>query len=57
MDIYKSLLPLFGKLNDDYNGLLFKPDISDKISVDDEVIKKLIKNLYPPYSPFQFDII
>jgi len=56
-NIYKSLLPVFSKLNDDYNGLLFKPDISDKVIVDDDVIKKLIKNLYPPYSPFQFDII
>ena len=56
-DVYKSLLPIFSKLNDDYNGLLFKPDISDKIIVDDDVIKKIIKNLYPPFSPFQFDII
>ncbi|MBN2546843.1 MAG: N-6 DNA methylase, partial [Spirochaetes bacterium] len=56
-NVYKSLLPVFSKLNDDYNGLLFKPDISDKVIIDDDIIRKIIKNLYPPHSPFQFDII
>ncbi len=55
--IYKKLLPVFTELNKDYNGLLFKPHYSENLIIDDAVIKKIIKNLYPPYSPFQFDII
>lgn len=55
--IYKKLLPVFTELNKDYNGLLFKPHYSENLIIDDAVIKKIIKNLYPPYSPFQFDVI
>lgn len=56
-DIYKKLLPKFASLNADYNGLLFKQHFSETLVIDDKVLRDLIKKLYPPYSPFQFDII
>ncbi len=56
-DIYKKILPIFSNLNEDYNGLLFKPHFSESLSVDDKVIYDLIRRLYPPFSPFQFDVI
>jgi len=54
---YRNLTPLFSKLNNNYNGLLFKPHFSEKLIVDDKVIKDIIKNMCYPLSPFQFDII
>ncbi len=56
-DIYKKLLPVFSNLNTDYNGWLFKPHFSETLAIDDKILRELIKKLYPPYSPFQFDII
>ncbi len=56
-NVYKRLLPFFGKLNSDYIGLLFKKHISEDIDVDDEVIKDIIRDMCYPNSPYQFDII
>ena len=56
-NIYKNIIPLFNKLDDIYNGLLFKKHFSEALIIDDKVIKDLIKNICPPVSPFQFDVI
>jgi len=56
-NIYPHLLPLFRRLDGEYNGLLFKEHFSEKIIVSDPVIKDIIKQLYPPYSPYAFDMI
>ncbi len=56
-NIYPHLLPLFRNLDSEYNGLLFKPHFSETISVDDKTIKDIIKQLCPPYSPYEFDMI
>ncbi len=56
-NLFNNLVPLFSKLNDSYNGLLFKPHFSEKLSVDDKVVKDIIKKMCYPVSPFQFDII
>lgn len=55
--IYINLNPLFRRLDDDYNGLLFKPHFSEELKIDDKVINEIIKNMCYPLSPFQFDII
>jgi len=55
--LYGKLIPFFLKLNDKYNGLLFKPHFSENLIIDDKVIKDIIKNMCYPVSPFQFDII
>ena len=56
-NIYSKLKPLFSKLNDNYNGLLFKPHFSEILLIDDKIIKEIIKSMCYPVSPFQFDII
>lgn len=56
-NIYQQLIPIFRDLNDDYNGLLFKEHFSEKLKIENTVIKKMIRNLYLPYSPYQFDEI
>ena len=55
--IYPALLPIFRTLDAEYNGLLFKKHLSEELTVDDEVLKKIIKAISPRTSPYQFDII
>jgi len=57
INILKSLIPLFNSLNTTYNGLLFKPHFSEKISVDDKCLYDVIREMCYPISPFQFDVI
>jgi len=56
-NIYPHIIPMFRNLDGDYNGLLFKEHFSEKIIVDDPIIKSIIKQLYPPNSPYAFDMI
>jgi type I restriction-modification system DNA methylase subunit len=56
-DIFEWLNPLFQKINEDFNGEIFKPRPSDAIKADSEVLGKIIERLYPPKSPYRFDVI
>jgi type I restriction-modification system DNA methylase subunit len=56
-NIYPHLYPLFRNLDSEYNGLLFKPHFSETITIDDKTIKDVIKQLCPPHSPYEFDMI
>jgi type I restriction-modification system DNA methylase subunit len=56
-NIYPHLIPRFRYLDIDYNGLLFKEHFSENIIIGDSVIKDIIKQLYPPKSPYAFDMI
>ncbi len=57
-DIFDWLRPLFEKINDDFNGEIFKPnDLLEETRVDSEVLAKIIERLYPPKSPYRFDVI
>jgi type I restriction-modification system DNA methylase subunit len=56
-NLYKLILPFFGELNGKYNGLLFKPHFSEKLQIEDKVLKETILDLCYPRSPFQFDVI
>jgi type I restriction-modification system DNA methylase subunit len=57
-DIFEWLRPLFQKINDDFNGEIFKPnELLEKTRVDSEVLAKIIERLYPPKSPYRFDVI
>ena len=56
--IFDWLHPLFGKINEDFNGEIFKPnELLEKVRVDSEVLAKIIERLYPPKSPYRFDVI
>jgi len=56
-DVYKSLIPVFQRLDSAYNGLLYKRHFSEELEIDGKTIKGIVKNLCWPDSPFQFDII
>jgi len=56
--IFDWLRPLFGKINEDFNGEIFKPnELLEKTTVDSEVLARIIERLYPPKSPYRFDVI
>lgn len=55
--VYSRLVPVFRKLDREYNGLLFKQHFSEKLNVDDKVMIHIIKHLSWPLSPYQFDVI
>jgi hypothetical protein len=55
--IFDWLNTLFHKINDDFNGEIFKPHLSEEIQIDSEILPRIIKRLYPPKSPYRFDVI
>jgi type I restriction-modification system DNA methylase subunit len=67
-DIYKKLFEIYVRADEKYNSGLFHfqkekgrttfPDeISFKLTVDDKVLKEIIKNLYYPESPYEFSVL
>ncbi len=58
LGIFDWLRPLFDKINEDFNGEIFKPNsLLENTRVDSEVLAKIIERLYPPKSPYRFDVI
>jgi len=55
--IFDWLNALFHKINDDFNGEIFKPHLSEEIQIDSEILARIIKRLYLPKSPYRFDVI
>ena len=55
--IFDWLNDLFHKINEDFNGEIFKPHLSEDIQIDSEILARIIKGLYPPKSPYRFDVI
>jgi type I restriction-modification system DNA methylase subunit len=55
--IFDWLNDLFHRINEDFNGEIFKPHLSESINIDSEVLAKIIERLYPPKSPYRFDVI
>ena len=57
----KPLLPmvndLFHQINDDFNGDIFKYHRCEEIKLTDQALHRIIKELYPPKSPYRFDVI
>ena len=56
-NIMEFLVDLFGAINTDFNGEIFKPHPCEQIKADSGVIAKIIRRLYPPKSPYRFDVI
>jgi type I restriction-modification system DNA methylase subunit len=49
---------LFHRINEDFNGEIFKADDpSESIKIDSDFLATIIERLYPPKSPYRFDII
>ena len=55
--IFDWLNALFHKINEDFNGEIFKPHLSEEIKIDSEILARIIERLYPPKSPYRFDVI
>ena len=66
--IYQRLLHLFRQADDRYNSGLFffklekgRPDNPDKLTpsltIDDKVLKDILRNLYYPDSPYEFSVL
>jgi type I restriction-modification system DNA methylase subunit len=55
--IFEWLNDLFHRVNEDFNGEIFKPHLSEEIKIDSEVLAGIIDRLYPPKSPYRFDVI
>ncbi len=55
--IFDWLNVLFHNINEDFNGEIFKPHLSETIKIDSEVLARIIERLYPPKSPYRFDVI
>lgn len=57
-DVYDRLKRLFEEADEKYNAGLFARDpITPEMTVDDEVIKKVIKSFYYPESPYEFSVL
>jgi len=55
--IFEWLNDLFHRINEDFNGEIFKPHLSEDIKIDSDVLARIIERLYPPKSPYRFDVI
>jgi hypothetical protein len=55
--IFEWLNDLFHRINEDFNGEIFKPHLSEEIKIDSDVLARIIERLYPPKSPYRFDVI
>ena len=55
--IFDWLNDLFRQVNEDFNGEMFKPHLSEKIKIDSDILVRIIERLYPPKSPYRFDVI
>lgn len=67
-NVYAALVELFRQADDRYNSGLFHfrsekgrgsgPDtLTPRLSVDDELLRKLVRGLYYPQSPYEFSVI
>jgi hypothetical protein len=55
--IFEWLNDLFHRINEDFNGEIFKPHLSEETKIDSEILARIIERLYPPQSPYRFDVI
>ncbi|HEV2222211.1 MAG TPA: N-6 DNA methylase [Candidatus Acidoferrales bacterium] len=57
LHIFDWLNDLFHRVNEDFNGEIFKPHLSEEIKIESDVLAHIIERLYPPKSPYRFDVI
>jgi type I restriction-modification system DNA methylase subunit len=56
-DAYHQLRTEFRRLDQVYNGTLFAEHFSERLEVSDPLLQRIIERLYPPFSPYRFDVI
>jgi len=55
--IMNGLVELFRNINDEFNGEIFKPHECEQVKLESHIIAKIIRKLYPPKSPYRFDVL
>ncbi len=55
--IMQFLVDLFATINRDFNGEIFKPHPCEQVKIESSIVAKIIRRLYPPKSPYRFDVI
>ena len=55
--IMDGLVTLFRSINDEFNGEIFKAHPCEEVKLDSSVVAKIIRRLYPPKSPYRFDVL
>ncbi len=55
--IFEWLRDIFRWINEDFNGEIFKPHLSETIQIDSEVLVSIIERIYPPRTPYRFDVL
>jgi type I restriction-modification system DNA methylase subunit len=55
--IMEDLVALFQRINQDFNGEIFKAHACEQVKLESHVVAKIIRALYPPKSPYRFDAI
>jgi hypothetical protein len=56
-DPYAAFISAIAPLRENYNGGLLEPDLADELSLDADVFKRVVRDLYPPWSPYRFDVL
>lgn len=56
-NIMEFMVDLFTAINADFNGEIFKPHPCEQVHIDSSILAKIIRRLYPPKSPYRFDVI
>jgi hypothetical protein len=57
LPIMDDLVALFSQINNDFNGEIFKPHPCEQVKLESGVLAQIIRRLYPPKSPYRFDVI
>jgi len=55
--IMDGLVTLFRAINDEFNGEIFKAHACEEVKLDSSIVAKIIRRLYPPKSPYRFDVL
>src|SRR5579859_3206291 len=55
--IMEDLVGLFQEINNDFNGEIFKPHPCEQLKVESGLLARIVRRLYPPKSPYRFDVI
>jgi hypothetical protein len=57
LDLFTELTAVFRRLDEQYNGYLFKPHMMETLKVPADLLATFIRSLYPPEGPYRFDAI
>lgn len=54
---YQAFIRAIQPMRAAYNGGLLDADLADGLSLDPEIFRGVLRSLYPPWSPYRFDVL